>query len=115
MTSRVAKISTLAAILVATAAIFAPAASADPPYNTTAGHGQPVRTITPTPVMSHQPRNLPPIDESSALRIQRVSAYHGTTFDWTAAGIGALAAAGACVLVFGVTFDLRRRRQPSVA
>jgi hypothetical protein len=105
MISRIVKLSTIAAILVATAAIFAPAASADPPYN----------TALAGPVASNgQPRDLPPIDTSSALRFQRAAAYHSAGFDWTAAGIGGVAATVA-IVVFGVTFDLRRRRQPSVA
>ena len=109
MTSIVARISLLVAALAVTAAIGASSATAQPLSNT--GSSGSVAASS----LSTQPKNLPPIDQSSALRLEEASAYHSTSFDWTAAGIGALAAAGACVVLFGVTIDVRRRRNPTMA
>lgn len=106
MTSLVARISVFVAALVATVAIGAPSALADPPYGTTTGHTQSSAT-------TRQPRNLPHIDHS-VLRFRRV-AYRSAGFDWTAAGVGALAAVGACGVLIGVGLDVRRRREPTVA
>jgi hypothetical protein len=110
MTSTVARISMFVAALVATAAIGAPSALADPPYNTA-----PSQSVTPTPLMSRQPRNLPHFDHSVLALHRTTRITGGTAFSWSAAGIGALAAAGACFVVFGVTLDVRRRRRPGVA
>ncbi len=107
MTSIVARISMFVAALIATVAIGAPSALADPPYGTTTGHTQSSAT-------THQPRNLPHIDHS-VLRFRRVAAYRSAGFDWSAAGVGALAAVGACVVLIGVGLDVRRRREPTVA
>jgi hypothetical protein len=109
MTSAVTRITTCLAALAATAAIAAPSALADPPYNTA-----PTQSVA-TGSMNAQPKNLPPIVGALPFRLQRGSAHHGTTFDWTAAGIGALIGVAACLLLIGVTSDVRRRRQPSVA
>jgi hypothetical protein len=109
MTATVARITTCLAALAVTATIAASSAFADPPYTTA-----PTKAVA-TSSFNGQPRDLPPIVEASALRLQRASASSGTAFDWTAAGIGALSGVGACLLLIGVTFDVRRRRQSSVA
>ena len=118
MTARVARIMAAIAALAAVVAIAAPSALAVPRSTWMTNHPLLVHTATRSQASgapNGQPMNLPPIDPSSALRFQRVAAYQNVGFDWTAAGIGALAAAGASAVVFGVMFDVRRRRQPSVA
>ena len=109
MPSIVARISMFVAALAATAAIGTSTALADPPYHTASIQSVATGSVT-TP-----PPNLPPIDQSSVVRFRRVASYRSAGFDWSAAGIGALMGVAACVLLISVTFDVRRRRAPSVA
>lgn len=113
MASITARISMFIAALVATAAIAAPVASADPPYGT---QGQTGHAAVASQSTTNAPANLPPVDPASKLRFNEVTASpHGSAFDWSAAGFGALAAAFGSVVLIGVGRDLRRRHQPTVA
>lgn len=114
MTTRVARIMTVCAAVAAIVAIAVPSALAAPRSSWTNNHPLYPGTQTQSLAVTTGPPNLPYTDHS-VLRFQRVAAYHSGGFDWTAAGIGALAAAGACVVLFGVTVDVRRRRHPTMA
>lgn len=109
--SRVAKLTTLVATLIATAVIGATPALAAP------AHGIPgVQTITQGLSTNGQPLYLPHIDHSSALVYHRTPvASTGTAFSWSAASIGALAAVAACIVAIGLVLSVRRRHEPSAA
>jgi len=110
--SRVAKITTLVATLIATAAIGVSLALAH------SGHDQGTARPHVTSGLSQngQPLNLPYIDHSSALVVHRVPvASDRTGFDWSAASIGAIAAAAACIVAIGLVLGVRRRHEPSAA
>ena len=108
MTSLVAKITTLVATLIATAAIgIAPALAAG-----SQTHG--ASTITSGLSKNGQPLNLPHIDHSIMPVVHRVPVASGRKgFDWSAAAIGALAAAAACTVAIGLVLSVRRRHEPS--
>jgi hypothetical protein len=108
--SRVAKITTLVATLIATAAIGVSPALAH------GGHDQGTARPHVTSGLSQngQPLNLPHIDHSIMPVVHTVTAASARTgFDWSAAAIGALAAAAACIVAIGVVLGVRR--QPSAA
>jgi hypothetical protein len=96
------KITTCVAALVATAGIGAPSALAVGPQP----HGQPdvQSTATSTGATNH------PLLGPQPSRVARVSDRAG--FDWSAAAIGALAAAGGSLVLIGLVRDIRRRHEP---
>ena len=109
--SRVAKMTTLVATLIATAVIGATPALATPAHGASG-----TQTIALGLSQNGQPTGLPPIDHGSALVIHRVPvASDRTGFDWSAAAIGALAAAAACIVAIGLVLGVRRRHEPSTA
>ena len=117
---RVARISMFIAALARDAAIGAPSASADPPSTWTTNDRPRVHTATrfadfrrhregdADEAAADRPEHLHSPSSGAAADLERRFRLDGR---W----IGALAAAGASAVVFGVMFDVRRRRQPSVA
>ena len=114
MAPRVAKISMFVAALLATTAISVSSASADPPYNTTTVRvhhavlrSRPIGKGTPM----EQARGL--AAEHRPLAVGAASISRG--FDWAAAAIGALAAAGAVLVLVVSVFGVRRRHEATAA
>ena len=116
MTPRVARITTCLATLIATAAIGTPSALAIPRGSWETNHPLFVGAATQaSPTLAGQPQNLPPNDGIGAVvpaRVRVVSQRSG--FSWSAAGIGALAAAAACAVAMGLVLANGRRRDPTV-
>ena len=113
MTPPITKIATSLAALAATAAIGAPPALALGPQQQGAPGVQPTApsySTTNHPLLT--PPNVPPGPETPTMLPRQAVASDGTGFDWSAAAIGALAAAGACLVLVGVALDVRRRHEP---
>jgi hypothetical protein len=114
MTSRVARIMTLVAALIATTATGAPSALALSAGLRVTPRGA-IENVTPTPLMTHPLRNVSPIGAlGAALRSNRANVASNPTgsFDWSAAAIGALAA---CLVTVGLALSLRHRHEPNTA
>jgi hypothetical protein len=109
--SRVAKMTTFVATLIATAVIGATPALAAPTHG-----GSGASAITSDLSENGQPVNLPHIDHSIMPVVHTVTVASARTgFDWSAAVIGALAAAAGCIVVIGLVLSVRRRHEPSAA
>ncbi len=72
------------------------------------------RSIPPTADSNYVPPNPPP---NADVPIPRFVATHAVAvasegFDWSAAAIGALASAGACVVLIGLALNIRGRNEP---
>jgi hypothetical protein len=109
MATRVAKTTAYVASLIATAAIGATPALA----GGTQAHGARMQAITPTPLLNHQLKlavrslGIGGHDLSSALVSSQTALASGPAgFDWSAAAVGALAAAAVCVMAIGVVLNL---------
>ena len=114
MTSTVARILTCFATLIAFAAISAPSALAIPRDSWTTNHPLYVQVTPMHPTANHA---VPmPQDDHAVPGLHTPTPITGATaFSWSAAGIGALAAAIACAVVIGLVLDVRRRRHPTMA
>jgi hypothetical protein len=111
-TPPIAKITTSLAALAATAAIGAPPALALGPQQQGAPGVQPTapsNSTTNHPLLT--PPNVPSVAETPTMPRPAV-ASDSAGFDWSAAAIGALVAAGACLVLVGLALDIRRRHEP---
>jgi hypothetical protein len=134
MTSRATKITAVIVTLVAASAIAAPAALADPPYNTSkhvtyVPPDPPLRNATLLASTAGQVSYVPPDPPvragtsvaslsnliSSQTQAAQDAASGSTGFSWSAAAIGALATAAMCVLVFALVLTSRRSNAPKPA
>jgi len=116
MTMRVAEITACIVTVAASAAIGAPTAIAGPTGLRPNPPGEASRqSATPTPAMSRQPHDLPPIDHSVVFVRGIPRSDAGSGFDWAAAAVGALAAACASIVLIGSVLGIRRRHAPTAA
>ena len=108
--SRVAKITTFVATLIATTAIGVV------PTLAAGSQAHSASKITSGLSNNGQPVNLPHVDHSIMPVVHTVTVASARTgFDWSAAAIGALVAAAGCIVAIGLVLSVRRRHEPSAA
>jgi hypothetical protein len=117
MTRPIHKVTTSAAAFIAIAAIAAPTATAMPAASSQVPAAEQSHSFLPVPpirLLTHRITGGPSLSEpgsASSGLIQR-AAPAASSFDWSAAAIGALVSAAVYLCGAGVILDIRRRGQP---
>ena len=122
MSRPIRKITTSVAAFIAIAAIAAPTATAMPAGPTVAATSQgpaadqnhPLLRVPPIRLLTHDiaGESAPADSGSVASRLIQRAAPAASSFDWSAAALGALVAGAVYLCGAGVILDIRRRGQP---